>query len=137
MTIENCTVEAFSCVMVQFGKPVKLFNCHFKKCNFIFSYFFGGLIIEDCVFDDYLDFSSGGHNKMGMPVSIANNTFKGFVNFFDCIYDGEVTIANNIFIKNTNLLASPHNIPVSYEVPPIIKENMGLLDMNDDGSNLL
>lgn len=39
VVFENCIVEYFSGSVTQFGKPVKLLNCHFKKCQFIFTYF--------------------------------------------------------------------------------------------------
>ena len=29
---ENCVVEYFSGSVTQFDKPVRLLNCHFKKC---------------------------------------------------------------------------------------------------------
>jgi hypothetical protein len=130
---ENCIIESFSGSITQFGKPVSLTNCHFKSCQFVFTYFLGGLIINNCTFDNYLDFQAGGHNKIGNPVIINTNDFKGFVNFFDCWYENEVIIRNNKFRKGTNLLGKPHHIPVTFDIEAIIKDNIGELDLDHEG----
>lgn len=97
--IDNCIVDYFSGIMTQFDKPVKFTNSHFNECEFNFTYFLGGLTIQNCTFASYLDFQAGGHNKMGKPVALINNEFAGFVNFFDCWYESEVMIINNRFEK--------------------------------------
>lgn len=133
VAFENCIVESFSAIGQQFEKPVKLINCHFKNCQFTFAYFLGGLIIDNCTFDNYLDFQAGGHNKKGNPVIVTKNEFIGFVNFFDCWYENEVTISNNKFHKGTNLLGKVHNIPVTFDMYPTIKDNIGQLDLDHEG----
>ena len=106
VVFENCIFEYFSGSATSFEKHVKITNCHFKKCQFIFTYFLGGLTIENCLFESYLDFQAGGHNKKGNAITIVNNEFCGFVNFFDCWYENEVNVSNNNFKKGTNLLGS-------------------------------
>jgi len=135
VVFENCIVDYFSGSVTQFDKPVRLLNCHFKNCQFVFTYFLGGLIINNCTFDNYLDFQAGGHNKTGNPVIITNNDFKNFVNFFDCWYGEQVTISNNKFRKGTNLLGKPNNIPVTFDSKAIIKNNTGELDLDNEGKN--
>ena len=132
VVFENCILEYFSGSVTQFNKPVRLINCHFKECQFIFTYFLGGLTIDNCTFDSYLDFQAGGHNKTANSVIITNNNFKNFVNFFDCWYENEVTISNNKFHKGTNLLGRPYNIPVTFDIKPTIKDNFGELDINTE-----
>lgn len=129
---ENCILENFSGAVTQFKQPVRLINCHFKKCQFVFTYFLGGLIIDKCLFDSYLDFQAGGHNKAGKPVIITSNYFAGFVNFFDCWYENEVIITENHFQKGTNLLGKPNNIPVSFDVKPTIHGNLGKLESDQE-----
>ncbi|MDR0810996.1 MAG: hypothetical protein LBN23_01785, partial [Paludibacter sp.] len=86
---DNCTIEEFTS-FITFHKKVKFINCHFKKkCLFISTYFIDGLFIDKCLFDNYIDFQAGGHNQNGSSIIISNNTFKGFVNFFDCWYESE------------------------------------------------
>lgn len=133
VVFENCIIENFVAIGMQFDKPVRLTNCHFKNCQFAFVYFWGGLTIDNCTFDNYLDFQSGGHNKKGNPIIITNNDFKDFVNFFDCWYENEVIISNNKFHKGTNLLGKPHNIPVTFNIEANIKANIGQLDLDNEG----
>lgn len=133
VTIENCILENFSGCSTLFNKQIKLINCNLKTCQFIFTYFAGGLTIDNCIFNDYLDFQAGGHNKKGNSVVITNNVFNGFVNFFDCWYESEVTISNNIFNKGTNLLGAPINIKVKFDIEPIITGNRGQLNLDNEG----
>ncbi len=121
--IEDCTIENFNCLMVYFKKAVTIKNCHFKDAAFNFSYFHGGLTIENCSFDKYLDFEAGGHNNLGNLVVIRKNHFRGFVNFFDCWYTGEVIIEDNIFEKGTNV--SSKDQLVSFDIPAKIINNTG------------
>jgi len=130
---ENCVIEYFSGSCTSFNKPVRMINCHLKKCQFLFTHFLGGLKIDNCTFDKYLNFQSGGHNKTGNPIIVTNNDFEDFVDFFDCWYESEVTICNNRFHKGTNLLGKPHNIPVKFEIEPITKDNFGRLDLKKEG----
>jgi hypothetical protein len=133
--IENCIVEYFSGSATQFEKHVRFINSHFKKCQFSFTYFSSGLTIDNCTFDNYLDFQAGGHNKNGKEIKITNNNFLDFVNFFDCWYQDKVTISDNKFNKGTNLLGKPNNIPVSYDIEPTIMDNVGQLDFDHEGEN--
>lgn len=128
LIIENCIIDSLSVVMVQFGKPVRFINCRFKKCEFSFAYFLGGLIIDRCVFDGYLDFEAGGHNQKRNLFMLKSNTFSQFVNFFDCQFNDEVIISENKFLKSTNLLGMPSNISVAFDITPTIENNYGRLD---------
>ena len=136
VVIDNCIIEYFSGSVTQFKSPVRLINSHFKNCQFVFTYFLGGLIIDNCLFDNFLDFQAGGHNKPNNPIGITNNNFSDFVNFFDCWYEGEVIISNNNFQKGTNLLGKPFNIPVTFNINATIENNIGQLDFNNEGKKL-
>lgn len=133
VVFEHCVVENFSCLSISFGKAVELRNCHFHKCQFTFSYFLGGLAIEACYFDSYLNFQASGHNQLGEPVRITDSQFAGFVNFFDCQYESAVLITGNEFMGGTNLLGKPRNIPVTFDVAPQLARNSGQLDATDEG----
>lgn len=134
LVFENCVFEFFSGSVTHFAKPVRFSNCRFKNCQFVFSYFLAGLFIENCTFEQYLDFQAGGHNKAGALVELKNNHFEGFVNFFDCWYESEVRICDNRFEKGSNLLGSPKNIPVRFDVTPLINNNNGSLDHDHEGT---
>ncbi len=121
--INNCIVEHFNADFAEFEKPIKLINTHFKDCQFTFSYFYQGVMIDNCVFDKYLDFHAGGHNKIGHPVIIKHNIFSEFVNFFDCWYTGEVIISENQFLKGTNI--ESQNQYLTFDIKPIVINNVG------------
>ncbi|KUG06430.1 hypothetical protein [Solirubrum puertoriconensis] len=132
--IENCRVEHLSASGgVSFECAVTLLQTHFIQADFIFAYFLQGLHIEGCTFDTYLDFQAGGHNKPGFPVCLLANEFSGFVNFFDCCYEAEVVVEDNVFRQGTNLLGRPFNIPVTFDVPLRQARNIGDLSRNDEG----
>ena len=133
LKIENCIVKSFNGPGSQFKKLVKFVNCHFDECNFIGTFFLGGLLIENCTFSSYLDFQSGGHNKPLSSIIIKDNTFNDFVNFFDCWYESDVIVQNNCFNKGTNLLGKPNGISVSFDVVPLIENNTGKLDYDNEG----
>jgi len=117
ITLEHCQLNYMQGVMLQYQGPVILRHCHFNRADFAFAYFLQGLLIEDCVFEGYLDFQAGGHNKSGFPVRLLRNTFQGFVNFFDCWYEAEVQIEHNDFQGETNLLSFSVNY-MEFNVPP-------------------
>ena len=135
VVFENCIINCFLANMIQFSKHVRLTACHFKNCQFAFTYFLDGLTINNCIFDNYLDFQAGGHNKIGSRISIINNNFKNFVNFYDCWYENEVMICNNDFFKGTNLLGELHNISVTFAKQPTIENNTGKLDLDNEGES--
>ncbi len=108
---------------------------NFKLCDFTFTYFVGGIEINKCTFENYLDFQAGGHNKDKNSFSILSNKFHGFVNFFDCYFESEVIIKDNEFIKGTNLfgLHKASGQKTHFDVAPLIENNNGALDIKDEG----
>ena len=131
IVVDGCVFEFFEGASSRFLKLVKLTNSQFILCDFTFTYFLGGLEIENCVFESYLDFQSGGHNINGNVFSIRSSTFKKFVNFFDCWYESAVIIESNDFRKGTNLLGK--GIKTTFDVKPKIENNKGKLDIDDEG----
>ena len=106
LIIDNSLIEELTASSVMFKKQVILRSSTFRTCDFTFTYFLGGLIIADSIFESYLDFQCGGHNEKEKTIEIVNSTFNGFVNFFDCIYNGPMIIKNNRFQKGTNILGN-------------------------------
>lgn len=133
--IENCFIENLKGEAIQsLIHPIVLESSEFKSCTFSFAYFNAGLIINNCIFSDYLDFQCGGHNRSSHIVSITNSTFKGFVNFFDCIYNGPVEILNNDFRNGTNLLGNKdYSYKVQFDMKPLIQDNQGIMNLDGEG----
>lgn len=133
LIFENCLLENLISPSVEFKYPVRFSRCHFKKCNFDFAYFLYGLTIDNCVFESYLNFQAGGHNQHRFEFTIVRSTFNGFVNFFDCWFQGNVLVMDNDFKKGTNLLGNK-SMPyrVSFDVSPIVENNKGLVDLDGE-----
>lgn len=134
LTIENCIIKSLNCSGLNFQNQVKLIHSFFDNCSFHSAYFISGLLINGCTFDNYLDFEAGGHNKEGTNFTLINSNFKSFVNFFDCWFQSEVIINNNNFQMGTNLLGFK-GLPyeVTFEVDPIIEDNIGILNHDHEG----
>lgn len=130
VVMENCIIEHFSGSVTQFEKPVRLINNYFKNCQFVFTYFIGGLIIENCIFDNYLDFQAGGHNKPESPIIIKKNEFKDFVNFFDCWYEGPISVIGNKFYIGTNIASEKQLL--TFDFTPKILDNQGQLNIESE-----
>jgi hypothetical protein len=131
--ISHCSIEGFVGSVTQFSKPVILIDTYFQKCEFAFAYFLEGLTIESCIFENYLDFQAGGHNLVGYPVKIRNNTFLDFVNFFDCWYTGAVSICKNDFARGTNISSQMQLI--TFNFLPDLFDNTGRLDIEAESAN--
>lgn len=130
VVIKDCIVESFDGSVTQFTKPVHFTNTRFKDCRFIFTYFLEGLTIDNCVFEQYLDFQAGGHNKSGFPITIKESIFSEFVNFCDCWYNGEVNISGNTFIKGTNIESQEQYL--TFDIKPTILNNFGLTNIESE-----
>lgn len=130
--IEDCIIDNLKCLMIYFQKKVTIKNSYLRDASFNFSYFLGGLTIENCTFDNYLNFESGGHNDLGFIV-IKNNQFKGFVNFFDCWFTGEVYIEGNVFDKGTNICSNDQLI--ASDIPMQLALNTGDLFIESECRN--
>jgi hypothetical protein len=138
LIIENCIFDNLISPSIEFKHPVRLIRSCFHKCSFNYAYFIEGLMIDNCVFDSYLDFEAGGHNQKNSTITIKNSTFKGFVNFFDCWYQSKVVITDNDFEKGTNLLGNKDKAyRVQFDVTPIIENNRGSIDLDDEGDKIV
>jgi hypothetical protein len=132
--IDNCVINYFKGTNVQYQKPVKFKDSKFKNCDFSFSFFVGGLEVINCSFEGYLDFQCGGHNKNNNSINLENSTFKDFVNFYDCSFEGPVILKGNDFQKGTNIFG---NKGMPYETglktAPIIENNKGQMNIDGEG----
>lgn len=132
--IKGCLIYSLESTGGWFEGKVELEDTAIKKCNFNSAFFVGGLIINQCAFDSYLDFQCGGHNSKEHPFIISNSIFEDFVNFFDCHYHGKVIITNNNFKKGTNLKGHlGQNIEVRFDQPPVIEKNIGQINLDGEG----
>ena len=133
ITIEDCVLDSLKAVCCYFQSPVVLRNTKILgDASFYAGYFFRGLCITGCEFLGELDFQCGGHNKNDNKVILKSTRFDGFVNFFDCWYEGPFIVRDCNFNGGTNLLGNKgQSYEVQFDVPAVIEGTIGKLDQNE------
>lgn len=134
LVIRDCFVENLVSHSIEFIHGLRLVGSHFDRCSFNYAYFIGGLTIDNCFFDTYLDFEAGGHNQKNCAFKLKQSSFNGFVNFFDCWFQSTVEVVDNEFKKGTNLLGNKDKpFRVQFDLPPLIEHNRGQMDLDGEG----
>lgn len=131
VTFSGCELRALSGAIIEFEGPVVLKRTVVSAAVFCGAYFLGGLRVEGCRFESDVDFGAGGHNRDGSELALTDTVFGGFVDFYDCWFEGPVLIRRCAFEKGTNLLGNVGEpIEVSFDVPPVIEETTGDLALS-------
>ena len=131
----RCALSNLDAANVAFRGRFVLEDCVIDAAQFTFTYFLGGLQILRCTFRSDLDFQSGGHNSGTAPCRIEDSSFEGFVNFADCWFEGPVQVGGCRFARGTNLLGNKRSpLEVRFDVPPIVAENLGALDLDGESA---
>lgn len=95
-------------------------------------WFKAGLIFKNNQVMNYVNYQMGGHNEA--EIKIVGNIFSEFVNFFDCQFEKDIEVKNNVFSKGCNLLGNlDEGFKNSFETPAIIEDNIGAIDLNGEG----
>jgi hypothetical protein len=130
--LAGCRLWRLDADCVQFHQPVILEGCVVEsEASFFAAYFLAGLRVESCTFQSGLDLQCGGHNRGGHKITLAGTAFEGFVNFFDCWFEGPVVVRGCRFGGGTNLLGNqgrPYG--VRFDVPPDVEGNWGDLSLD-------
>jgi hypothetical protein len=129
----GCHLRGLEASRLGFHERIFLKGCTIQSAENAFdsSWFVAGLGVEKCTFESAVSFQCGGHNQQGTEVVLVDNTFKGFVNFFDCWFEGPVEVRGCRFKGGTNLLGNQGKpFQVTFDVPPILEDNLG--DLNVD-----
>jgi hypothetical protein len=138
LVIQDCFIENLVSISAEYRHSLRLVRSHLNKCSFNYTYFIGGLTIRDCTFDSYLDFEAGGHNQNNCKFQIAQSSFDGFVNFFDCRFQSHVEIVGNEFKRGTNLLGNMDKpFRVQFDSPALIENNRGQIDLDGEGDKFI
>ncbi len=132
LTITRCTLTAFDGTCCMFTQPVVLNEVVVEnEASFYGSYFFAGLHIKGSAFSCALSFLAGGHNRDGAEFRLEDSRWAGFVEFFDCWFEGPVRIQGCTFEKGTDLLGNiGQPFEVQFDVRPMIENNIGQMDVS-------
>jgi len=128
----RCQLEAIEAKFCQFNLPIFLEEVEVRlDSSFYACYFVAGLRITNCHFYGSLDFQSGGHNKNGHEFRLERSQFDGFVNFFDCWFEGPVVINQCNYLFGTNLLGNKDQpFEVTFDQEPLIENTIGDLNLS-------
>ena len=102
MTLEHCHIHELDIMAVRFSGKVTICNCIIDKLGIHSTVFGAGLNFTGNIVMSDIDYQMGGHNND--EIIISHNIFNGFFSFFDCIFEKQLTVKNNIFKKGTDLL---------------------------------
>lgn len=116
LELRRCVIGRLDLNALEFMGEVVVDGCVINELVVYCSWFAAGLKFRRNVVLSDVDYQMGGHNRG--PIEISGNVFCGFFSFFDCQFDGHVTVTGNVFMQDTDLLA---------------KENMGFDNVFDGG----
>ena len=121
--ISNAIIDTIDFRFTSFIYPVRINNCIIGNLLIHSSSFEGGFMLENCVIKESTDYEMGGHNKQ--PFIIQNNIFINRIQFFDCLFEQQVIIRNNVFCQSASLFNGTNSFDNSY----IVETNQGNLDL--------
>jgi hypothetical protein len=110
-------------------------GCEIGNAELFSAYFLAGLSVAGCTFTGRVDFQCCGHNRSGTAVRLQDSRFLGFVNFFDCWYEGPFQVRGCAFEGGTNLLGNRGEpFEVQFDVQPELMGNTGTLDHDGEAA---
>ena len=134
LIIESCVINniEWNCFNPNFF--ISINNCIINKLHIYCAWFEGGFFFKNNIVKETVNYEMGGHNKK--PFIMDGNVFLGFIDFFDCQFDAEVNITNNVFTKGTSLLGNKgQGFSNLFEHGYAIEGNIGKLDLDFEGQN--
>ena len=102
MSLEHCVIHVLDLSTIEFHGKVTICNCIIDKLNLHCTWFAEGLEFMGNIVMSDIDYQMGGHNNDVMVIS--DNIFHGFFDFFDCHFENQLNVENNVFMKGTDLI---------------------------------
>jgi hypothetical protein len=102
MSLEHCVIHVLDLSTIEFHGKVTIRNCIIDKLNLHCTWFAEGLEFMGNIVMSDIDYQMGGHNNDVMVIS--DNIFHGFFDFFDCHFENQLNVENNVFMKGTDLI---------------------------------
>ncbi|RYZ81817.1 MAG: hypothetical protein EOP04_23280 [Proteobacteria bacterium] len=114
---------------ISFTEEVLIENATLNGIDLFGTWFVGGVIFRNCIFNCYFNWTYGGHNTK--PVIFENCVFKEFANFEDCTFESRFVLRNVEFIEGTNLLGNLESpLRVLFEIFPLLENITGNLHVD-------
>ena len=102
MSLEHCVIHVLDLSTIEFHGKVTIRNCIIDKLNLHCTWFAEGLEFMGNIVMSDIDYQMGGHNNDVMVIS--DNIFHVFFDFFDCHFENQLNVENNVFMKGTDLI---------------------------------
>lgn len=132
LIVSNSIIRALDFDTADFNTEIIIENCIIHNFMILSCWFYKGLTFKNNQVMGYVDYQMGGHNKG--PIVFEGNIFHEFFNFFDCQFDAQVRIENNIFLKGSNLLGNKkEGFENMFENEIIEKNNIGSIKLDGVG----
>lgn len=128
ISITNCIIRKLDLNSLLFQKKVLITNCIIQELNIYAAWFEAGLCFTNNIVKNLIDYQMGGHNKQ--TIEISNNLFHDFVSFFDCQFEAQLIVRDNIFSKGTDLFYTENKgFDNNFQEGVIAEGNIGKLDI--------
>ncbi len=128
--VSNSIINNLDFDTTDFKNSIIIENCIIERLGLHATWFTKGLLLRNNHIKGFVDYQMGGHNTL--PIIIEGNIFYGFINFFDCQFDEHLTVKNNIFLSNTNLMGNQNEgFKNIFDNGITLEGNIGILDIDD------
>lgn len=106
--ISDSIIDVLNLGFTTYQYPVLIKNSSIQELVIHSAWFKGGLLLENCIIKEVINYEMGGHNES--PIVINDNIFQDLFIFYDCHFQDKLIIRNNIFNKGSTLLIEKLNI---------------------------
>lgn len=132
LSLCNCIIDVLDFNALKFVNEVVIKNCVINELIIYSAWFPGGLkFMNNLVLSD-INYEMGGHNNK--EIVFLGNIFNDFLGFFDCHFYECLILKNNIFAKNSDLLAKENKgFDNIFLKGVVVENNIGRLDMLREG----
>lgn len=126
--ISGCIIELLDFDGLELKEEIIIEKSIIKRMKIHACSFVGGLSLKNCLVLSDVDYQMGGHNKA--QILLDGNIFNGFFSFFDCHFEEQLKVTNNIFVKNCDLFVlEGKGFDNTFEKDFVVKDNIGRLDV--------
>ena len=123
--IRDCIIEDLSLGFATFAYPVTIEKCIIGTIRLHSTWFMQGLTLKNCIVKGKVEYEAGENRQ---SIIIRNNIFLEPFIFWDCYFEADIIVQENIFSKDCSLLdTSNHFCTVCKSI-----HNFGAMNMKSE-----
>lgn len=123
LLIKDCVIDTLSLSFSEFHAAVTIDGCVIKTLRLVSAWFEHGLTFKNNIVWSVVQYEMWGHNSQ--PIIVENNIFQDTFVFFDCQFEDDLVVRNNLFLKDCTLW----NTTNVFDKKVIVEQNMGRMDI--------